>query len=252
MYFAFLQGRSDKDPSESWFEGEIWFYDNYVIPLAGKLRECGVFGVSCDEYLNYAQQNRFEWERKGRDMVAEMKARAVKDAKQKGLVVEMETVEEVENSSVDGESQEERTQSVSRAEKAVCEKPSISERTNAFESVKSVNVSTPPSKVNSPSPKAADIAELPVTAPGRTVMVPPGKLGITIDTSRGTPVIYSVDPDSPVIGKLNPGDVVLAVDDVETSSMVASAIADLIAAKAAHERRFLVQIGIPFRRMSMK
>jgi hypothetical protein len=48
MYISFLSGRSDKDPSEGWFNGEIWFFDNYVIPLAKKLKECGVFGVSSD------------------------------------------------------------------------------------------------------------------------------------------------------------------------------------------------------------
>jgi hypothetical protein len=44
-------------------------YDNYVIPLAQKLRECQVFGVWCDEFLDYAQGNRMEWEMKGREIV---------------------------------------------------------------------------------------------------------------------------------------------------------------------------------------
>ncbi len=70
MYKAYTQGRSDKDPTESWYKGEIGFLDFYVIPLAEKLAECGVFGVSSDEYLNYAIQNRSEWEKKGREVVA--------------------------------------------------------------------------------------------------------------------------------------------------------------------------------------
>lgn len=41
------------------------------IPLAKKLETCGVFGVSSDEYLNYAVINRKEWEKKGRRMVKE-------------------------------------------------------------------------------------------------------------------------------------------------------------------------------------
>jgi len=45
------------------------FYDFYIIPLARKLQECGVFGVASDEYLNYAIANRSEWEAKGRDIV---------------------------------------------------------------------------------------------------------------------------------------------------------------------------------------
>lgn len=36
MYSAFKTGRADKDPSEGWYRGELWFYDNYVIPLAKK------------------------------------------------------------------------------------------------------------------------------------------------------------------------------------------------------------------------
>ena len=48
----------DKNPLEFWHQGEIGFFDFYIIPLAKKLRDCGVFGVSCDEYLNYAMKNR--------------------------------------------------------------------------------------------------------------------------------------------------------------------------------------------------
>eukprot|EP00536_Pseudo-nitzschia_multiseries_P000747 jgi/Psemu1/249906/estExt_Genewise1Plus.C_90109 len=72
MYTAYQNGRSDKDPSDGWYEGELWFFDNYVIPLATKLRECEVFGVSCDEFLDFANENRKEWSLKGRGIVAEM------------------------------------------------------------------------------------------------------------------------------------------------------------------------------------
>jgi hypothetical protein len=69
MYKAFKSGRSSKDPSEFWYHGEIGFFDHYIIPLAKKLRDCGVFGVSSDEYLNYAVQNRAEWEQRGQEIV---------------------------------------------------------------------------------------------------------------------------------------------------------------------------------------
>lgn len=46
------------------------------IPLAKKLSDCGVFGVSSYEYLSYAQQNRKEWEKRGEEVVAEMVANA--------------------------------------------------------------------------------------------------------------------------------------------------------------------------------
>lgn len=74
MYSAFLAGRAEKDPSLGWYGGEIWFFDNYIIPLAKKLKECGVFGVASDEYLNYAEENRKEWEVKGKSVVASMLA----------------------------------------------------------------------------------------------------------------------------------------------------------------------------------
>jgi hypothetical protein len=48
------------------------FFDFYIIPLAKKLKDCGVFGVSSDEYLNYAMKNRQEWEERGEEVVAEM------------------------------------------------------------------------------------------------------------------------------------------------------------------------------------
>eukprot|EP00522_Entomoneis_paludosa_P005423 CAMPEP_0172473434 /NCGR_PEP_ID=MMETSP1065-20121228/68853_1 /TAXON_ID=265537 /ORGANISM="Amphiprora paludosa, Strain CCMP125" /LENGTH=1226 /DNA_ID=CAMNT_0013231609 /DNA_START=188 /DNA_END=3868 /DNA_ORIENTATION=+ len=69
MYEAYLTGRSDKDPSAGWYKGELWFYDNYIIPLAKKLKDCGVFGVASDEYLNYALENRREWAAKGNELV---------------------------------------------------------------------------------------------------------------------------------------------------------------------------------------
>ena len=72
MSLAYLVGRADQDPVLSWYKGELGFFDFYIIPLAKKLSECGVFGVSSDEYLNYAIRNREEWERRGKDMLQGM------------------------------------------------------------------------------------------------------------------------------------------------------------------------------------
>lgn len=72
MYIAYKNGRAEKDPSTFWYQGEIGFFDFYIIPLAKKLKECGVFGVSSDEYLQYAQQNRQEWVQKGQQVVSEL------------------------------------------------------------------------------------------------------------------------------------------------------------------------------------
>ncbi|KAL3941971.1 MAG: hypothetical protein SGARI_000417 [Bacillariaceae sp.] len=76
MYKAYMEGRMDKNPTEFWYQGEIGFFDHYVIPLAGKLKVCGVFGVSSAEYLNYAAQNRAEWEKRGERIVKELARKA--------------------------------------------------------------------------------------------------------------------------------------------------------------------------------
>lgn len=68
-YQAYLDGRADVDPADGWYQGELGFFDFYIIPLAKKLKECGVFGVSSDEFLQYAESNRKEWEEKGNDLV---------------------------------------------------------------------------------------------------------------------------------------------------------------------------------------
>lgn len=71
MYQAFKNGRADEDPSVYWYEDELRFFDNHVLPVAKKLKECGVFGDSGDEYLTLAEQNRNEWEKKGKEICRE-------------------------------------------------------------------------------------------------------------------------------------------------------------------------------------
>jgi class 3 adenylate cyclase len=72
MIVAYNNGRAVKNPAESWYQGELNFFDFYVIPLAKKLRDFGVFGLSSDEFLNYAISNRDEWEAKGHGVVSQM------------------------------------------------------------------------------------------------------------------------------------------------------------------------------------
>jgi hypothetical protein len=79
MMKAYRQGRTQVNPADRWYEGEKGFFDFYIIPLAKKLKDCGVFGVSSEEYLNYAETNRKEWEAKGEALVAEMIAKFQED-----------------------------------------------------------------------------------------------------------------------------------------------------------------------------
>ena len=78
MSKAYKEGRSidGVDPAMNWYQGELDFFDYYIIPLAKKLESCGVFGVSSDEYLNYALKKREEWIGKGEAVTAEMVAKA--------------------------------------------------------------------------------------------------------------------------------------------------------------------------------
>jgi len=76
VYKGYVDGRLDHDPSSNWYKGELGFFDFYIIPLAKKLKDCGVFGVSSDEYLGYAQANRHEWEERGEELVSQMLANA--------------------------------------------------------------------------------------------------------------------------------------------------------------------------------
>lgn len=73
MHAAYKAGRMGKDPLDFWYQGELGFFDNYIIPLAKKLKDCNVFGVSSDECLNYAMQNRREWEQRGQAVLEELK-----------------------------------------------------------------------------------------------------------------------------------------------------------------------------------
>ena len=71
-YEAYRSGRAEKDPSKYWYDGEIGFFDFYIIPLSKKLRDCGVFGSTSDENLKFAQENRALWAKNGKRIVAEM------------------------------------------------------------------------------------------------------------------------------------------------------------------------------------
>ncbi|CAB9522416.1 Receptor-type guanylate cyclase gcy [Seminavis robusta] len=72
QYKAYRKGRAEKNPADFWYEGEIDFFDHYIVPLSKKLRDCGVFGPTSDENLNYANSNRGKWEKEGEELVSQM------------------------------------------------------------------------------------------------------------------------------------------------------------------------------------
>ena len=72
MSNAYENGRAEANPADNWYKSEIGFFDFYIIPLAKKLQESGVFGESGDEFVQNAQNNRDRWEREGQEMVVKM------------------------------------------------------------------------------------------------------------------------------------------------------------------------------------
>lgn len=80
----------------------------------------------------------------------------------------------------------------------------------------------------------------------RKVQAPPGKLGIIIDTTVEGPVVHHVNDNSALKGKIFPGDIIIAIDDVDTRAMSASAITALMV-KTAKQRRKLTVVSDPTR-----
>jgi hypothetical protein len=71
VWSAYASGRTDTDSTLGWYEGQISFFDGYIIPLATKLKDSGVFGNAGAEYLGNALNNREEWIEKGKEISAQ-------------------------------------------------------------------------------------------------------------------------------------------------------------------------------------
>ena len=71
---AYKQGNATDDPSGEWYKKELAFFDDFVIPIAEKIRDCQVFGDKSDECFGYANKNRDKFEANGEDIVSEMVA----------------------------------------------------------------------------------------------------------------------------------------------------------------------------------
>ena len=79
--------------------------------------------------------------------------------------------------------------------------------------------------------------------PTTDVLAPPGKLGIVIDTTIEGPVVHKVNPGSALEGSLKSGDIIVAIDDVDTRAMTASAITALMVQTANQRRKLTVVNG---------
>jgi hypothetical protein len=75
----------------------------------------------------------------------------------------------------------------------------------------------------------------------RKVSAPSGKLGIVIDTTVEGPVVHNVNKGSRLTGKIFSGDIIIAIDDVDTRAMSASAITALMVKTANQQRTLTVR-----------
>jgi hypothetical protein len=74
----------------------------------------------------------------------------------------------------------------------------------------------------------------------RMILAPKGKLGVVIDTTNYGPVVFQVKDGSPLQGALFPGDRIIAIDDIDTTGMIANNITTIMARKAELERMITV------------
>jgi hypothetical protein len=77
MYKIYQAKRLSQDPTIFWYKSELLFFDEHAIPLMNQMKECGIFGLTADEYLSWSLCNRQQWAAKGNELVASMVARHV-------------------------------------------------------------------------------------------------------------------------------------------------------------------------------
>ena len=71
-------------------------------------------------------------------------------------------------------------------------------------------------------------------------MAPPGKLGIIIDTCPEGPVVHSTKENSPLLGLIFTGDLIVAIDDEDTTGWSAHYLTRLVAQKSKATRKITV------------
>ena len=65
-----MQGRGD-DPQSGWFSNQIGFLDFYLLPLARKLDDTGIFGDTRGAvFANIVEENKARWNQEGMNVTA--------------------------------------------------------------------------------------------------------------------------------------------------------------------------------------
>lgn len=69
------------------------------------------------------------------------------------------------------------------------------------------------------------------------VFAPAGPIGIVVDTTKDGPAVHSLKATSPMLGLINPGDLIVGLDDMDTRAMTAASLTRLMAQKANQKER---------------
>lgn len=69
------------------------------------------------------------------------------------------------------------------------------------------------------------------------VLAPSGALGIVVDTTKDGPAVHSLKQTSPMLGLINPGDLIIGLDSQDTRSMTAATLTRLMASKSHQKER---------------
>ncbi len=75
------------------------------------------------------------------------------------------------------------------------------------------------------------------------VFAPAGPIGIVVDTSKMGPAVHSLKSTSPMLGLINPGDLIIALDDQDTRDMTAASLTRLMAKKSRQKERRITLVA---------
>ena len=76
------------------------------------------------------------------------------------------------------------------------------------------------------------------------VFAPSGPIGIVVDTTKNGPAVHSLKSTSPMLGLINPGDLIVALDDEDTRGMTAATLTRLMAKKSRQKERKITLLAM--------
>ena len=73
--------------------------------------------------------------------------------------------------------------------------------------------------------------------PRQHVFAPPGKIGVAIDVYNGQPVVHKVRKGSPLENMIQPNDVIVAIDETDTSCLSAADVTSMMVKRMDRVRK---------------